>query len=258
MRAVLPLAIAVAAGLSACVAEEDHGPFRPGGGGGTGGGSSQGGDARPIDAPADDGDGGSALTGRICVVTDLRAPDACPVVASRAGVTVSLVGSSATTTSASDGGFTLPVSASAVVLDAAAGSPTFERSIVPATVGGVVDTPVVTQAAYAAVLGSLGTVVPDGGGAVVAYVVDGASPATGVAFATIAGSSLAPFYDNGSATAWTQSGGTGAAGVALLVDVPAGSVQLDGTAPDARVARATVPVVADAITFVEIALAAPP
>ncbi len=255
MRAVLPLAIAVAAGLTACAAEEDHGPFRPGGGG-NGGGSSPGGDARPIDAPP--GDGGGALTGRVCVVTDLRAPDACPVVASQAGVTVSLLGSTASTASGADGRFTLPVSSATVVLDAAAGSPTFERAIVPATVGGVVDTPVVTRAAYAAVLGSLGTVVPDGGGAVVAYVVDDASPATGVAFATIAGSSLAPFYDNGGATAWTQSGGTGAAGVALLVDVPAGSVQLDGTAPDARVARVTVPVVADAITFVEIALAAPP
>lgn len=257
MRAALPVAIAVVAGLGACAAEEDHGPFRPGGGGGTGGGSSYPGDARMTDAPAD-GDAGAELAGRICVVTDLRVPDECPAVASRAGVTVSIVGASASTTSAADGRFTLPVSSSAVVLDAASGSPTFERSLVPAMVGGVVDTPVVTQAAYAAVLGALGPVVPDGGGAVVAYVVNGASPAIDVTFSTIAGSSLAPFYDNGGATAWTQGGGTGAAGVALFVDVPAGSVLLDGVAPDARVARATVPVVADAITFVELALAAPP
>ena len=71
---------------------------------------------------------------------------------------------------------------------------------------------------------------PDGGGTVVLYVKDGNSAALDVAFDAIAGSSLAPFYDDGGATSWTQSGGTGAAGVALFVDVPAGSVTIDGNA----------------------------
>ena len=254
MRAVHVLV--VGAVLGACAAE-DEGPFRPGGGGGNGGGSNHGGDARLVDAPA--GDGGGDLSGLICVVTDLRVPDACPTVASQAGVTVSIRGTSTTTTSGSDGRYTLAVSASQVTLDAAAGSATHEPSLVPVTVSGsLVPTPVVTQAAYAAVIGSLGTVVPDGGGTIVAYIEDGTSPATGVAFATIAGSSLAPFYDNGSATSWQQGGGTGAAGVALFVDVPAGSVAIDGVAGDLRVARATVPVAVDTITFVRVGLAAPP
>ena len=48
---------------------------------------------------------------------------------------------------------------------AATGWATFERSYFPATVGvAAIPTPVVTQAAYDAVIGSLGTVVPDGGG----------------------------------------------------------------------------------------------
>ena len=259
MRAVLLLAAASGlAGLGACADEDSGGPWRPGGGGGGGGGVRP-----PVDAPASEdapaGDGGSEVTGLICVVTDLRAPDACPTVASQAGVTVSIVDTAATTTSGADGRFTLPVSAASVVLDAGAGSATFERSLVPATVGGlVIETPVVTQAAYAAVIDSLTTVVPDGNGTVVVYVKDGTSPAPGVAFAMIAGSSVAPYYDDGGATAWTQSGGTGAAGVALLVDVPAGNVTLDGVAADSRVAQASVPVLADAITFVEIALVAPP
>lgn len=254
MRAVFILALGALAG--ACAGEEDEGPFRPGGGG-NGGGSSNGGDARQIDAPL--GDGGGELSGLICSVSDLRVPEACPIVASQAGVTVSVVGTSATTTSGSDGRFTLPVSSTQVTLDAAAGSTTFERSYVPATVtGALVPTPVVTQTAFAAAIGSLGTVVPDGGGTVVAYVADGNSPAVGVSFATIAGSSVAPFYDNGSNTSWTQSGGTGASGVALFVDVPAGSVTLDGVSADTRVARATVLVAVDTVTFVQLSLVAAP
>jgi hypothetical protein len=254
MRAVL--SVVVGAAVGACAGGDDEGPFRPGGGGGPGG-VRPGVDAR-IDAPGS-GDGGGNLTGLICAVTDLRVPDACPTGASQAGVTVAVVGTATSVTSGADGRYTLPVSGGTVTLEVGAGSTTFERSLVPVTVSGsLVETPVVTQAAFAAVIGSLGPVVPDGGGTVVAYVVDGASAARNVDFATVAGSSLAPFYDNGGATQWTQSGGTGAAGVALFVDVPAGTVALDGVAADARVARATVPVAMDAITFVRLGLVAPP
>lgn len=253
MRAVFILVLSAAVG--ACAGGDDEGPFRPGGGGG--GGSSQGGDARQIDAPS--GDGGGQLSGLICSVSDLRVPEACPSVASQAGVTVAVVGTAASTMSGSDGSFTLPVLSTTVTLEAGAGSTTFERSYVPVTVtGSLVPTPVVTQAAFAAAIDSLPTAVPDGGGTVVAYVVDGASPVVGVSFATIAGSSLAPFYDNGSDTSWVQGGGTGAAGVVLFVDVPAGSVTLDGVAADTRVARATVPVAVDTVTFVNLSLVAPP
>jgi hypothetical protein len=248
--------LVVALALGACAGGDDEGPFRPGGGGG-GGGSSQGGDARLADA-AGDGGGGGELNGLVCVVSDLRVPEACPTVAAQEGVPVGVVGAAATATSGADGRFTLAVTSSSVTLDAASGSAVLVRSFVPVVVSGsLVPTPVVTQVAFDATIASLGAVVPDGGGTIVAYVADGNSPAAGVAFSTVAGSSLAPFYDDGGATSWVQGGGTGAAGVALFVDVPAGTVSLDGVAADARVARATVPVVADAVTFVQIGLVAP-
>src|SRR5687767_8302940 len=174
MRAVFILVLS--AGVGACAAGDDEGPFRPGGGGGGGGGSGQGGDARQIDAAL--GDAGGEVSGLICSVSDLRVFDACPTVASQAGVTVAVLGSAATTTSGADGRFTLPVLSTTVTIVAGAGSTTFERSYVPATVtGSLVPTPVVTQAAFEAAMSSLSPVVPDGGGTVVAYVVDSNSPA---------------------------------------------------------------------------------
>jgi hypothetical protein len=253
MRAVLILALGALAG--ACAGEEDHGPFHPGGGGGGGGGT--GGDARQTDA-AVLGDGGALLAGQVCVVTDLRSPRACPAVTEREGVDVTVRGTTTTTTSAANGGFSLPVTEAAVTLVLADASTPLVRSYVPVPVtGAAVDAPVATRVAFDAAIASLGTVVPDSGGTVVAYVRDVSAPATGVAFSTIAGSSLAPFYDNGGATAWVQGGGTGPAGVALFVDVPPGTVTLDGLAADTRVARATVPVAADTITFVYVTLADP-
>jgi hypothetical protein len=101
-------------------------------------------------------------------------------------------------------------------------------------------------------------VVPDNGGTVVVYVRDGNAAAIGVAFGTIEGSSIAPFYDNGGATSWVQGGGTGVAGVALFVDVPVGEVTIEGVAADSRVAQATVPVAVDTVTFVRVSLVTPP
>jgi hypothetical protein len=260
MRVVHALAVAIAS-LGACAGDGDEGPFRPGGGGG--GGGSHGGDGGVIDAAtgdgAGDGDGGSALNGRICVVSDLRVPDACPSVAAQSGVPVLVRGTTTSTVSGSDGKFTLAVSSSSVVLDVATGTAGLERAYVPAVVGGEVKTPVVTTAAFDAAINSLTTAVPDGNGTVVAYVVDTNGPAVGVTFSTIAGSSHAPWYDAGSNTSWQQGTGTGDRGVALFVDVPAGTVSIDGTAADSRVAQLSgIPVAVDTVTFVRVTLVAPP
>lgn len=248
------LALVAAGG---CVDDDRSGlPVRPPGGGGPG--SNEGGDATPIDAPGSDG-GGGEVRGLICVVTDLRSPDVCPAVPAREGVAVAVRGTADATVSDAEGRFTLPVGTPTVTLDVAGGSATLERATVPAAVGALVHAPVIGASDWADVLASLDQAVPDGGGAIVVYVSDAGAPASGVAFATIAGSSIAPYYDAGGALAWAQGTGTGAAGVALLVDVPPGTVTLDGVAPDLRVvAPATVPVAADAITFVRASLAPPP
>jgi hypothetical protein len=258
MRAVHALAIAIA-GLGACAGNADDAPYRPGGGGG--GGTSHGGDAGVRDAAGDgDGGGGGTLNGVICVVSSLLAPEACGSGTEQSGVTVAVLGGSASTVSGTNGQFSLAVTGSSVVIDAADGSATLEHVYVPVTVSdSTVSTPVVTTAAFNAAINSLTTVVPDGGGTVVAYVDDGTSPGVGVAFSTIAGSSVAPWYDDGSNTSWQQGTGTGVAGVALFVNVPVGTVSIDGTAPDSRVAqRSGIPVAADTVTFVRVALVTPP
>src|SRR5258708_2875100 len=93
------IAATVALGWAACTGAGDDWTVRPPGGGPGGNG---GGDAtRPDAAP---GDGGSAqLTGLVCVVSDLRAPDACPTATERIGVAVHLAGASGGTTSDSEG-----------------------------------------------------------------------------------------------------------------------------------------------------------
>lgn len=256
MRDRALLVVLTALALGGC-AEEDYGPYRPPGGGG-GGGSSTGGDARQTDAPG--GDGGGNLTGQVCVVTDLRVPEACPTTATQVGVPVAVRGTAAATTSDGDGRFALAVTDEAVELDLAEPSTTLVRAIVPVAVtGALVRAPVITRAAWTQVEDALGVAIPDGGGAIALYVQDGDVAAADVAFAAVAGSSLPPFYDDGGALAWRTAGGTGVAGVALFVDVPAGTVTLDGVAPDQRVARlADVPVVSDAVTFVRVRLAAAP
>ncbi len=243
----------------ACVADDEDRPVRPpGGGGGGGGGDAGGGGDGGVDGGGDGGTG--VLNGVVCVVSDLRSPDACPAVPARAGVTVAVRGTATSAVSGADGRFTLVTPGDIVVLDAAGNSATLVRSLVPAVVGGVtVNTPVMGASDWADVLASLDQAVPDGGGAIAVYVRDGNAAAIGVTFDMVAGSSIAPYYDAGGALSWSQGGGTGSAGVTLLVDVPPGSVTLEAVAPDQRtVTIAAVPVVADGITFVRDALPPPP
>jgi hypothetical protein len=260
---VLAAAAAMLAGAcvaGGCVADDENRPVRPPGGGPGGGtGDAGGGGDGGVDGGGGDG-GGQTLNGVVCVVSDLRSPDACPAVAARAGVTVAVRGTATTTVSGADGRFTLSVAGANVVLDVAGDSQTLVQALVPAVAGGAtVNAPVIGAGDWADVLASLDQAVPDGGGAIAVYVRDGNAAAIGVTFDMVAGSSIAPYYDAGGALSWAQGGGTGNAGVALLVDVPPGTVTLAGVAPDLRTVTVTgVPVVADGVTFVRASLATPP
>lgn len=259
LAALSVLAGACAAG--GCVADDVDRPVRPPGGGpgGGGGGDAGGGGDGGVDGGGDGG-GSGTLNGVVCVVSDLRSPDACPAVPARAGVTVAVRGTATSAVSGADGRFTLMTPGDIVVLDVAGDSAALVQSLVPAVVGGAtVNAPVIGTGDWADVLASLDQAVPDGGGAIAVYVRDGNAAAVGVTFDMVAGSSIAPYYDAGGALSWAQGTGTGAAGVALLVDVPPGTVSISGVAPDQRtVAEVGVPVVAGGITFVRGALATPP
>jgi hypothetical protein len=241
---MLPLVAAVA-----CAAPDDDWVVRPPGGG-TGSSGQQVDAARPDGGDLDGGTGD--LTGVVCVVADLRAPDACPAVAAAAGVLVRALGDPTGATSDASGRFTLAAAGAVVILDVGSGAATLTRAVVPvANAGAVVHAPVPTRAAWDATVAATGTVVAPGNGAIALYVdTSVGTPAAGVTLDLPAGGVTGPFYDR-SGGAWTAGGGTGPAGVALVLDLPPGSYQLDGgDGAGHTVSLSGVPVAADALTFI--------
>lgn len=285
-KVLMAAAVVAAAGaVAGCGGDEDDRPWRnPGGFGGNGGntGGNPDGGGGLGDGGIDDGGGGTdgtgtetdgggsndagpmdtdggvmSLTGQVCVVSDLRQPDACPAVASRIGVTVQVRGTADMAVSGADGRFELAATG-AVVLEL--GALGLERSVVPAAPATpLVNAPVISSQDWQAVLDAIAQVQPDDAGAIVLYVEDaGGAAVSGATMDPIAGSTVVPHYDDGGALAWRTAGGTGAQGVVLFLDVSPGTVTLDGVAPGPRpVTLAGVPVVADTITFVRVRLAAP-
>ncbi len=236
-----------------CAAPDDDWVVRPPGGG-TGSNGQQVDAARP---DAGDLDGGTGdLTGVVCVVADLRAPDACPAIAAAAGVLVRRLGDATGATSDASGRFTLTAPGAVVILDVGSGAAALTPALVPVdNDGAVVHAPVPTRAAWAATVAATGAVVAPGNGSIALYVDTSAgTPAAGVALDLPAGGATGPFYDR-SAGAWTAGGGTGPAGVALVIDLPPGGYQLEGgDGAGHLVSLGPVPVAADALTFVRATL----
>src|SRR6476660_1845280 len=90
--------IVLVAALAACGGDDGTGfPIMPGGGG-------SGSSSMPDASIGGDEDGGSTLTGRVCLVSDARRPTTCAG-SGADGLTVTVGGSTATT--AADGSFSL-------------------------------------------------------------------------------------------------------------------------------------------------------
>jgi len=211
----------------------------------------------PIDAPVDAFTLGDAslvqLNGLVCVIRDLRLPEQCPPVTSdNAGIIVRESGIVEAATTDLEGRFTLPVTSPTVVLDIGDNVVALQRSRARVAVAPtVIEVPVVTAADFAAVLDSLAVPFADDTGAIVVRVDDRGAPARGVVFDMVPGSAFPTFFDGATALAWRDQGGTGAAGAALMVDVPPGTFTLTGVAPDGRVIEiSNVSVEANRITFV--------
>jgi len=240
--------------LAGCAADDDWVVRNPGGGTGS---NTPGVDSGvTVDAPPVTGDGGRELTGVICVVTDLRRPDRCPVVDEAVGVLVRRVGDVDGALSDGDGRFALAVPEPAVVLELARDSTTLQPSIVPVVdVGGLVHASVPTAAAWDATAASLAVTIAPGTGAIAVYTDDATgAPAAGVLFDLPSGALDGPFYDGSSTTAWTTAGGTGGYGATLVVGLVPGDYQLTGNQGARTVQLASVPVYADAVTFVRATL----
>lgn len=251
------LVIAALSGLvvAGCAGDDGNWVVRPPGGpGGPGGTGTTIDAAQPIDADGDargDG-GGDGLRGQICVVTDLRAPDACPAVTSAAGVLVRRAGDATGDTSDAAGRFTLDVAGADIVLDVASGSQLLQPSIVPVLSDGtIVHAPVPTASAWSATVAALPATVAPGAGSIAVYTVTAAgTPAAGVIYELPEGAPRSPFYDGTGATPWTTGGGTGPTGTTLIVDLPPGTYVLEANQGAAQITPLAVPVYADAVTFV--------
>ncbi len=231
-----------AASATGCTSEDDWVVRPPGGGSGSGSGSG-------VDAGSDSGSG---LLGRVCVIDDLRAPDLCPTTADARGVQIHVVGGATVTTTDARGSFTLPAATGALVIEVAA-----TAGLVAATVRvdvgtGPLQVPVARASSWQETLDSVSVPGLAGLGAIVIYVDDaGGAPLEGATFTAQPGAAYPVFYDDGGAARWRTDAGTGVAGVALMLGVPAVTQTVAGAAPGPRAITLTgVPVRADAVTFV--------
>ena len=252
------LALVLAAGAaSAC---DDRGQFDwanpggPGGGGGGGPDAASGG----VDAGLD-----RVVSGRVCALSELRQPTMCNPIVDLSLVEIGERESAATTTAAADGRFTLATGGTVrSTLQVARTAPDLVPSLVPIPLvdgraAGVI-APVMDGAEWNALLLAVGTVDPAGDASIAVYVVDRATgdPVTGASITPPAGTIQPVFYDTEQADVWTDLGGTGPFGAALLTSVPAAAdtTTLTVDAPGRRLTLSDVPVAPDTLTFVTAAL----
>ena len=164
--------------LAACKAESDDYPVLPGGGGGGNFPTSM------IDAAPGDGitGDGATLTGRVCLLADLRAvPSATTCATTGAdGITVTL--GTATAMTIDDGSFSIamPVGSNLVWTASGAGLVT---SLVPLTTAAVI--PAIGADLYNDMLGANGVIINSGQGALVVRVLRGTVPAADASAALV-------------------------------------------------------------------------
>ena len=218
-------------------------PVLPGGG--------NGGAGTVLDAglPPDtaDPDAGTQLTGRVCLVSDLRALTTCA--ATGAGnITVTL--GTRTATTMDDGRFTIatPVSTNLVWRASGAGIVSSVMAF-----GTTTSIPAIGIRDFNDLMNANSVVQQADEGAVVARIVRNGTPQTG---ATAASTPLAQFptkYDGATPLAWTELA-TGAAGTAWLPGVPIGTATIAVTPASGTAADVDVRVEDQAITYVTIDL----
>ncbi|MEZ4400898.1 MAG: hypothetical protein R3B06_12810 [Kofleriaceae bacterium] len=180
---------------------------------------------------------------------------ACPTAAAR-GVTVRRLGDATGAISDGAGGFTLDLTDAVVVLEVGAGAPTLIPALVPVRNDGTrVAAPVATEAAWLELVAATGTQCAPAAPARWWWLHRRRRTGRRRPVNPPAAAATGAFYDRASG-AWVPAGGTGPAGVAVLVELPPGSYTLTGRdVTDRPFTLAGVPVAADAITFTRVRLA---
>lgn len=251
--AVLP-ALAALPALPACSAHENDFPSRPGGGGmsggGGGGGTTDGGTG---DGGIGDGDAGVLLSGRICVVKDLRKLTTCDGTVNASGFSVQLGTRTPPGPPTKTGEFTIFAQLGTDLVWRVSGNG-FVLTVMPYGTDNTI--PVISSQDYGALLNEFSTgPTAAGQGSVVVRAVNGPAAEPGVAATSTLvsnGTAALALYDQTGSTLWSQTGPTQTAGVMWFpnVDVtttPARVTLKPVTGPSVGV---DVGVVDGAITFV--------
>lgn len=242
--------------LGAATGCEDDEHFPPGEGGGPSGGGGSGqndGGGGAADAGTSDAstvDGGAALAGELCDVTDVRSPLGCANV-DLTGIEVRAVGSDATDLTNAQGDFTLSGEFETdQLLSVGRDEDSTRLSLVRVEDWDLVTLriPRVDGDAWNELLGNIGTNEEPGTASIALFVVaqlDGL-PVPGAQVSAISGTVI--FYDDDSVTGWTPTGATGLFGAALILSVPAE----DSAAVTVNDIDFVIPLQADHLTFARI------
>jgi len=211
------------------------------------------GDDSPItprpDAPRADasGDAATTISGRVCVISDLRNLTSCTT-ADASGISVELSSGSATTIA--DGSFTIAAAVGSNLTWSVTGTG-YVQTVMP--LGTIHLLPLVPTVVYQQLLLDNGVIQVAGEGSVVARVVRNDAPAVGVTATVTPPSQYGPLYDGASGVIWDQDM-TAAAGVVWIPDVLQGAASLTLTAPSATPVTVSVPTLDQAITFATVVI----
>ena len=200
------------------------------------------------DAPAADqalGDGSGMLTGRVCVLADLRQPTMCAGTGA-GNITVTLGTAMATT--ADDGMFSL-VSPGGTNLSWTIVGADVVTSVVPLSTSNIL--PAITATYYDDMLTANGVIINSGEGSLVLFVRDATGALPGAAVTLTPTATFLPMHDTSNKSVWSQ-GNTGPAGVSWTPGATAGSVSVRVSPPAGTAQQVSLPIVDGAITYTTI------
>jgi hypothetical protein len=235
-RLVALASASLLAALAGCHEDVEMFPIGPGGFG-TGGGTTP--DAA---IGGDGGDGGSTISGRVCLISDARNPTTC---ASSGAEDLTVTLGSATATTAADGSFTIASATGTGLVWRVTGAAIQASAMQVSTVATI---PVISALLYEDMVTTNNVVGSAGTGAIIARFTTNDSGVSGLIAATSPDPEGQIFYDGTSATVWDVTA-TSTFGAIWVPGLAAGATTLTvGGAADSSITG--IPVYADTITFV--------
>ena len=227
--------------LAGCPKEPSEGfPINPGGSG-----SGLGSSFTPDAPPESDGDGGTMINGRVCLL--LASPHTLATCAASGAGNFTVKLGSNTTATADDGSFTMmrpAVTTNLVWLVSGTG---IEKSAVK--YGGSTTLPAIDTLAYQDMVASTNATIGAGTGAIMMRVTRQGFAVAGATVTTAPVSDSGIYYDGPDPTSWQQTE-TGTFGVAWAPSIDTGNANLTITDGSTNTTVMAQPVLADTITFV--------